>query len=599
MNDRTEPDLSDSVASQHLPSSAAAPWRPLGLWLWLMVLLNVLCSTNSGFEPDVACWVDWSRQLNDLGYAGLEGNYPPLFTHWLWLVGHIHDLLGVTPQLGGLLRLLAITPVIVAHGGLLWMMDRLLRASHATERQSTWIMAFAVFSPALLMNGPIWGQVDLLFSFLIVSALLCLIYDRYLLCVFPLLTLAVLTKFQAICIGPAVLPLLWHRRRPELFAGLLLSIPLAAVLVLPYVMTGSLGLMIDKAYIGASGLFPVSSYNAANLWTLIGMNEVQDSRLFYDHGTVARGWQLLFTPHYLGIAMFGAWSLWLVVDGLRHDVIERHWRNAMLSIAGFFLFLPAMHERYLFPAAVVAMVALACDRRFAWHAVVLSLLTAANMAAVMKPAGGALLHLQAVLIFVTIAVMIVGLPCASALFRRAGRLPLWLWLTACVAVWGIALAIHLYDVRQAEAQRMANFKARGWMDAAAMQGRTSHQEWGQLQEGRSVGQRPLTVAGRRYLAGLGTHARSSILIPIPDGATAFSAQAGLDDEEPGGLVRFEVYLDGQHAWTSPDMPYGAAAQPLYVDVRGKRVLELRVDPMGSNSGDHADWLEPRFLFERR
>ncbi|MFT4172997.1 MAG: NPCBM/NEW2 domain-containing protein [Rhodocyclaceae bacterium] len=560
------------------------------------MLLDIFCATNSGFQSDIQYWVRWSQHLAVFGYVDLVTDYPPIFVHWLAVAGQLDNLLGVEPALNGLMRFLAVTPVIISHVILLCMLHGVLKAGEASERSGLGIMALAVFNPALLMDGPVWGQVDLLFCVPMVAALALLIRGNALFWVFPLLTVAVLTKFQTICLGAALLPLLWHRRGQALLAGLLASIPLAAIIVLPYVMAGSLGTLLDKAYLGAASSYPVASLNAANLWYLIDMNDLGGNRLFFEHATEASGWRLMFAPRYLGIALYAFWSLWLVVDGVRTQEPARHWRNAMLCVIGFFFLLPAMHERYMLPAVVVALVAAAHDRRFTWHAVVLSLLVTVNMLSVMQPKGGNLMHVLAFLIMAAALVMCMGEARFAAGARWLGRGPVWAWILGALAIWCIALSVHAATAQRQAAAAMVQDMARGWIEATQVPRRQIVQGWGDLRIDRSIEGNPLRIAGVTYPRGMGMHARASVTLIAPQQAHRLTGRVGMDDEATGGRARFDIRVDGKRVWSSAEMTPGMPAEAFDVDVGGARRVQLVVDPLGSIDYDHADWVDMRFTF---
>ena len=108
----------------------------------------------------------------------------------------------------------------------------------------------------------------------------------------------------------------------------------------------------------------------------------------------------------------------------------------------------------------------------------------------------------------------------------------------------------------------------------------------------------LSVAGKTYQTGLATHANSTLYVRL-NGATRFQALAGVDDtrDQPGKL-RFQVIADGRIVWQSPLLGKGDAPVAVDVDLTGYQTALLRVDqgPDG-NSGDHADWLEAKFITE--
>ncbi|MCX5159160.1 NPCBM/NEW2 domain-containing protein [Streptomyces sp. NBC_00264] len=108
--------------------------------------------------------------------------------------------------------------------------------------------------------------------------------------------------------------------------------------------------------------------------------------------------------------------------------------------------------------------------------------------------------------------------------------------------------------------------------------------------------KPLTLAGKTYEKGIGTHADSDIEVYLGGRCTAFTADAGIDDEINGyGEVAFSVEADGKVLWTSPKVTGASAAVPVDVKLDGARHVHLKVtDTNGSKTGDHGDWAAARF-----
>ena len=118
------------------------------------------------------------------------------------------------------------------------------------------------------------------------------------------------------------------------------------------------------------------------------------------------------------------------------------------------------------------------------------------------------------------------------------------------------------------------------------------QGWGQGRSNRSVDNRGMTVAGKRYNNGIGTHAYSIIPIKIEGKATELSGLAGLDDETRNrGSVVFHIKADGKEIWNSGLMRPGDAAKEFKVGLEGVNLLILEVQDGGDGYDyDHADWL---------
>jgi alpha-galactosidase len=104
---------------------------------------------------------------------------------------------------------------------------------------------------------------------------------------------------------------------------------------------------------------------------------------------------------------------------------------------------------------------------------------------------------------------------------------------------------------------------------------------------------PLSIGGKQFPRGVGTHAESKLRVDLGGKATRFFAQVGVDDGAGGqGSVEFIVSGDGKVLWRSGLLEGRTAALPVDVNVTGVRVLALRVTDGGDgNSSDHADWAE--------
>ncbi|MFJ6435768.1 NPCBM/NEW2 domain-containing protein [Streptomyces sp. NPDC091416] len=132
---------------------------------------------------------------------------------------------------------------------------------------------------------------------------------------------------------------------------------------------------------------------------------------------------------------------------------------------------------------------------------------------------------------------------------------------------------------------------------------TSANGYGPAERDRSNGEsgaadgHPLTLAGKVYEKGIGTHADSDIEVYLGGQCSKFTAEAGIDDEINGyGEVAFSVEADGKVLWTSPKVTGASATVPVDVPLDGARHVRLKVtDTNGSKTGDHGDWGAARFV----
>ncbi|QTD99442.1 ECF RNA polymerase sigma factor SigE [Streptomyces cyanogenus] len=107
----------------------------------------------------------------------------------------------------------------------------------------------------------------------------------------------------------------------------------------------------------------------------------------------------------------------------------------------------------------------------------------------------------------------------------------------------------------------------------------------------------MSIGGRRYASGITVHGKSSVTIALNRPCTSYDALAGVDDMTLGlGKVSFAVYADGVLLWQSDMVKGRDQALPVHVDLAGRSVVRLVVEPH-SNAVDEtapADWAEARF-----
>ncbi|MDQ2733102.1 MAG: NPCBM/NEW2 domain-containing protein, partial [Armatimonadota bacterium] len=124
------------------------------------------------------------------------------------------------------------------------------------------------------------------------------------------------------------------------------------------------------------------------------------------------------------------------------------------------------------------------------------------------------------------------------------------------------------------------------------------QGFGQPQVNKSIDGHLLTLNGRTYLRGFGTHSPGILAVKLDGGATRFQATVGIDDEVGGGKghAEFEALGDGgKMLWRSGIMHQGDPAKTLDLDLTGVKQLILRVTTGGTTYDfDHDDWADARF-----
>jgi Gpi18-like mannosyltransferase len=624
-----------AAAPAALPDADAPVRRPAGwrTWARLSVMLAIGIGARVwiggdprlGHESDIDFFVRWSRGLAEQGLTGFYAggafcDYPPLSVLMLYGIGKLAALVPDALINADAMRVILKIPACVADLAIALL---LLFEGRRRLDAGLGLAAATLFflNPVAIYGSAYWGQVDSIFTALALAALVAVGRGRWLL-VGALTAAGLLAKFQTIALAPIIL---FETYRLGGWRGIgrwaLGAVTAFALIAAPFAWTGTLDDVIARSYVHVVGQYNDLSRSAYNIWFLTDnpargdtavpsaiIAHVAGGRLDFPAGD---SWLLKLTWRNLSLTLYSlVVAAVLSLYALRPGPIARYAAGGALGLA-FFLFPTEMHERYAFPA--IAFLALWAVTG-AWREriyVALTLLLLLNLAAVLPAAP--LAPQIAVGLLLVFGVLLVGLPSRTesqvapdsgpapqAVVRTpeppAGRrilIPVFQWLT--VAAWlgaGIA-ATWVYAATRDAAPPSTSTQTVYLSDLPP---RAVEQGWKTLARDRSVSGGMIEMAGRIYLRGLGTHAPARLVYAVPDDTTRFRALAGIDaaaGRQGSAVVRVE--LDGNTLFTSEPLVGGAPPVAIDVEVRGGRLLTIRVDagPDGRRA-DHVNLALARF-----
>lgn len=339
---------------------------PRALWLLLggaLLLRLVLALVTEGYPYDMSCFVAWGDKLAAQGPAafysdGYFADYPPGYLFVLGLVGLIRAAFAIPYESPVTYLLLALVPSLCdcAAAWLVWQVAR--RAM--PQGKGSWLLAaFTAFNPLLLFDTGVWKQIDGAFALPLLLCFLLLEQRRYLSATF-LYGVALAIKPQALLFGPVLAAcflaaIVQEENRFRAFgrcfggAAVALVPPLAAGIPF-YGIVDLIPSLLEK-YTGTVSGYPYASINAFNWLTAMGGNwkPLEDTALF------GISW------HTLG------WFMILVVTGglvffAVRSVKGGHFSPLLLAAyygLGVFTFGHCMHERYMVPGVLLALLAAA------------------------------------------------------------------------------------------------------------------------------------------------------------------------------------------------------------------------------------------------
>lgn len=332
---------------------------------WLIILVGVAFSLrvflSSYFmeDGDMSAFSNWGQEVLDNGIMNFYSNhgatiYPPLYILILTGIAWIRSLFGIAPMSIPdivLLKLPAILFDVIA-GVFIYKIS----CKKFSQNISLILASLYWFNPATIMNSAIWGQVDSLYVFFL--GLTCyLVASKKLKPAYFAFAVAFLLKTQTIIFTPVLIygiidqvfleDFNWKKFWSNLLNGLG-AIGLIAIIYLPFLIgQGSAMGQFSTSMGDTLTAFPYASVNADNIWTLLGMNWADQSTkvLFLS----AQTWG------YLAIAGLIIGSF-IISMKCKNDVAKYPIIGAFI-ICTMFLFSVRMHERYLFPALLLLMIA--------------------------------------------------------------------------------------------------------------------------------------------------------------------------------------------------------------------------------------------------
>ena len=106
----------------------------------------------------------------------------------------------------------------------------------------------------------------------------------------------------------------------------------------------------------------------------------------------------------------------------------------------------------------------------------------------------------------------------------------------------------------------------------------------------------MTLGGRIFHRGIGTHARSRIVYERPEDYETFAATIGCDQKALAGSIVFVVEGDGKELFRSPVLRATSDPMNIRVPIGGFKELALILENGGDRiNADLGNWANSRFL----
>lgn len=345
--------IQNSTTQKTMGVKKKVNWLNLGILLMLgLIVRYILACIDKGYETDMNCFSYWADLVYDGGFGNFYTSevftdYPPGYMYILWIVGAIRKMV---PALAGSTILVKMPAMIcdLVTAGLIYKVAH----KYFNETASILFAGFYLFNPVVLIDSAMWGQVDSVFT-LLVALTAYFVAEKKLTYSYFIFAAAILIKPQALVLTPVILcgildqlifnNFRWKKFLFELGMGIL-AIATMVLLALPFGMHE-----VWEQYGKTLEEYPYATVNGYNFWAVFGLNwHSQDETAL---GLPYRTWGMVFI-----VLLVVACLVFSYLSRKKQNGEKYFFYGAFVAL-GFFTLSVRVHERYMFPALVLLLLA--------------------------------------------------------------------------------------------------------------------------------------------------------------------------------------------------------------------------------------------------
>lgn len=330
----------------------------------------IQCVTGAlfrGYYYDIGTNISWALQSGqDLFHIYSNASfidYPPGMMYIWAPLALLNKLLGGGSEA---MVLLVKIPGIIANIGLAWLAYK-WTSNIKGRTYGFFALCIIALNPLLILDTCLWGQTDSVLMLFVMLAVYFMDREK-----FPVaavfLALAIMTKPQAIFTFPLLAFELIRRavfcdrdkrwrRIGDIGICVLVGAAVCFGICMPFSIANGGIKWIFELFLKTAGEYNYASLNACNFWSMLGFNTASgaDTWLIFSYNT----WGKIF----IGLITLAVLA-YNIMTKSRHRVLI----SALALNFGYFMFATVMHERYIFPGAIVAIFAALVINHRAVHA---------------------------------------------------------------------------------------------------------------------------------------------------------------------------------------------------------------------------------------
>lgn len=252
---------------------------------------------------------------------------------------------------GPLVELFKVAPILSELGMImviyLWL--------NGKKRLQIILPSMIAFGPPFVIMSGWWGQFEPIYTLFSIIALMVL-SRGYVLWAWLALGVSVLFKQPAAIITPVMLIMSYRRygfRRTA--TGIAGCVALVIGATFPFFLSSGMDAL--SPYLKISGVFPYLTNNAHNLWYAVASIHKGGNIVYFGEFSSVLPVLGVFTFKTLGLVLFGAFVLLIMFLAWRDYRSNRIFLWAGMLYFAFFMLPTEVHERYIYPALPLLLLA--------------------------------------------------------------------------------------------------------------------------------------------------------------------------------------------------------------------------------------------------
>lgn len=551
-------------------------------WYNAIIILTLIIWTTAFFSTpfiyDVECWEEWINEISAFGITGTSSNYPPVILYWFQIITYLYSYLNIYLTSFTAIKVVTLLPLTILH----FVTIAYLFNNYCNKKYAKYILCALAISPVTILNGPIWGQIDLLPIYLALFSFE-LLKKNNITASGLFFGILICTKLQFIFFLPVFCFILYNQKS-NIFKFFLYASSIFCIIWLPWIINGAISDGLIQAYSGNLNKYNFITVSASNFWWILFGTQYSDVEplftLNFDNSLFT--WQITITLKTLSLITL-AGLLFISLIHFRNNPAAVY-RNTFLSCLIFFIFAPQMHERYLIYAAIFSIFMLFEDSKFFIETIIVNIAALMNMLLVIQLEGDGIWTIIFFGIFsILISILspykfkksVIGILADKPMFNT--------YLTAIL----MGSFFFFGTIMKAYLQNCCSGKTY----LSAMPLYKDSQNWKDLQRNRSITKKNLSIGRTTYVNGIGTRTDTSINFAIPSQANHFCTKYGVQDGFYGTKADFSILLDGEISWS--DSIFVGKLKEKCVDTSNRKILTLRTDST-SKFGVDTNWIDSAF-----